>query len=184
MREPVEVLEFPDGVSVQIFQDDQCESPRENDNLGTMVCDLPRYSLGDKHSFSVEQIKAMVKRKDVVSLPIFAYIHGGITIKTTPFSCPWDSGQAGYIFITKEKIRQEYGWKLVTKKRREKILSYLQSEVDEYDRFLCGDCCGYKVFKNGEETDDSCWGFIGLEYLKEELKSQYGISERGIEVLD
>lgn len=40
------------GYTVRIRHDDDPESPREWDNLGTMVCHHRRYDLGDKHSHS------------------------------------------------------------------------------------------------------------------------------------
>ena len=35
-------------------------------------------------------------------LPLYAYEHGMITVSTGPFSCPWDSGQVGFVVSTKE----------------------------------------------------------------------------------
>ena len=35
-------------------------------------------------------------------LPLYAYEHGMITVSTGRFSCPWDSGQVGFVVSTKE----------------------------------------------------------------------------------
>ena len=37
----------------------------------------------------------------VFTRPIYAYIHGDITLSAKPFSCPWDSGQIGFQVITR-----------------------------------------------------------------------------------
>jgi len=59
--------------------------------------------------------------KTHIILPLYLYDHSGITMNTTGFSCGWDSGQVGYIVMSYEKIRKEYNWKNITKKRRTQI---------------------------------------------------------------
>ena len=106
-----------------------------------------------------------------VCLPLYLYDHSGISMSTGQFSCPWDSGQVGFIFISKEKALKEYGGKRVTKKLREKVKTYLQGEVETYDSYLTGECYGYQIFdKNGEEID-ACWGYLGdIKYCIESAK--------------
>lgn len=169
---------------IEIKQDMSPESPREWDNLGKMICFHNRYSLGDKHDYNSddysgwdEQLKVISKNEDVcVILPIFMYEHSGITIKTTPFGCPYDSGQVGWIFISKKKVRKEYSVKRINKKLKERITEYLIGEVKTYDQYLTGDIYGYEISKitkcdlGHEHTEelDSCWGFFGeSECMKE-----------------
>jgi len=170
---------------IEIKQDLSPSNPREDfDNLGTMICFHNRYSLGDKHDYNSndysgwdEQLKVISKNEDVcVILPVFMYEHSGITIKTTPFGCPYDSGQVGWIFISKEKVRKEYSVKRINKKLKERITEYLIGEVKIYDQYLTGDIYGYEISKitkcdlGHEHTEelDSCWGFFGeSECMKE-----------------
>jgi hypothetical protein len=155
---------------VKIYQDDMAESPREWDNLGTMVCFHRRYNLGDKHTMTVEEAKAFVNRKDVISLPLYLYDHSGITMNTTGFSCPWDSGQVGFIYVTREKVRKEYGKKAISPKLLARVLGYLKAEVEVYDSYLTGDVYGFKTFdKAGNELDNSCWGFFGHDFKENGL---------------
>ena len=115
-----------------------------------------------------------------ISLPMYLYDHSGITMSCAAFSCPWDSGQVGIIYVSKERLRQEYSSKLITPKIREKALSVLRAEVEEYDRYLTGDCWGYEIYEMDDDPDmiaagykddgycvDSCWGFLGYEYAEE-----------------
>ena len=45
------------------------------------------------------------------SLPLYLYDHGGITMSTNPFSCPWDDGgQVGWIYASKQKFIDETGY--------------------------------------------------------------------------
>ena len=166
----VETIEHKNH-KIKIYHDDNAESPREWDNLGTMVSFHRRYTLGDKHNFHAPQeVIDYVKKTGAVCLPIYAYEHGGITINTTGFSCPWDSGQVGFIFIEREKILKEYGKKRLTKKFIEKIKEYLNGEVKTLDQYLQGDIYGYEIYDSQENCVDSCWGFYGVDNCIEEAK--------------
>jgi hypothetical protein len=164
------------GYTINIVRDEYPESPREWDNLGTMICFHREYDLGDEHDLDIEEAQKLLNGKDVISLPIYIYEHSGITINTTGFSCPWDSWQLGFIYVTKEKIRQEYGWKKITKERYNKILEYLDGEVKTYDQYLTGDVYGFQIEKpctscgSGEQVD-SCYGYYGEEDCLNEAKS-------------
>jgi hypothetical protein len=156
---------------IKIYQDESPYSPREDDNLGTMICFHRRYNLGDKHNFSVEEAQDMTKGKDIISLPLYLYDHSGITMNTTGFSCRWDSGCVGFIYVTKEQVRKEYDVKKITKDIIEKVKKVLEAEVKVYDQYLTGDVYGYQVFEvskcelghEHEEEVSSCWGYYGEE---------------------
>lgn len=165
---------------IVVEQDENVESPRTSmDNLGTMVCFHRRYNLGDKHDYEFRKygswsgLKKDIIRKEKVGviLPLFLYDHSGITMNTTAFSCPWDSGQVGFIFVSKEKMLKEYGGKRVGKKLREKVTTYLKGEVSTYDQYLTGDVYGYRITDTETEKEvDSCWGYYGEEYCMKEAE--------------
>lgn len=158
---------------VKVVQDTSPSDPRDDDNLGTMVCFHGRYSLGDKHDYDHKDypgwsaMKAAIIRNEKVGviLPLFLYEHSGITMNTTGFSCPWDSGQVGFIFISKKKMLEEYGGKICTKELKERVAKYLVSEIETYDKYLTGDVYGFEVWKLGKKSGkekkmiDSCWGY-------------------------
>lgn len=185
---------------IRTYPDNSPESPREWCNLGTMVCFHKRYYLGDKHDYNSndynswdEMEKDIIKRENVgVILPLYLYDHSGITMNTTGFSCRWDSGQVGFIFISKQKMLSEYGGKIVTQKLKERVKGYLEGEVETYDQYLTGDIYGYKVFKvetcdtgcEHEEELDSCWGYYGEEDCISEGESivKYHMSQEEVVV--
>lgn len=158
---------------VRIYHDETPESPREWDNLGTMVCWHRRYNLGDvqlkdEYNGDIQLLRETLEGKDVaLYLPLFLYDHSGITMSTGSFGDPWDSGQVGYIYVTRETMRKEYG-KRITAKRLERAELVLRGEVETYDQFLTGQVYGYEVKGPDGELADSCWGFYGLEYTIEE----------------
>lgn len=193
----------------KILNDDNPINPRDWDNLGTMVCFHRRYSLGDyihgrclsesrvgkgENTFSATEPDDFLdwlkeNRAEVaIILPIFMYEHSGITISTGreyPFNDRWDSGQVGFIFVTKEQVRAEYSCKRISKKTLETATKVLEGEVKEYDQYLTGDVYGYQLYKITEpdfdadsddpedfgEEVDSCWGYYGADCCKQEVTS-------------
>lgn len=174
-----------------VLDNDINESSRDWDNLGTMTCFHSSYNLGDEHNFDnqeqmffslaenyedteilekmeIEQIQEIVE-KNYVMLPLYLYDHSGITMSTGPFSCHWDSGQVGYIYISHADIIKEYGKPMAFNT----IEGYLKQEIKTYDQFLTGNVYGivketYNVDK--EQIDcDSCWMFYGFEDAKQAL---------------
>lgn len=160
---------------LEIHYDECNESPREWDNLGTMACFHSRYSLGDDHKYDMEYITRLENNPKYISLPLYIYDHGGVTMNTTGYSCPWDSGKVGIIFVSKEQVRKEYGWKRITKAREKTIEGYLAGEVSTYDEYLIGNVYGFISYKDGEEVD-SCWGFYGDEHEKSGLLENAGVN--------
>jgi len=162
------------GIKLEIYYDTDPESPREWDNLGTMICFHKRRNLGDKdHGYresgfsSWENLAAEIRKteKPAVILPLYLYDHSGITIRTGPFSSPWDSGQVGFIFISREKAKKEFGIKRFTKKSLDMLEKGLVQEVQVYDMYLTGEVFGYVIDRDGEH-ESSCWGYFGLDDVK------------------
>lgn len=232
-----------DKAVLRIYYDETPEDPRNQDNLGTMICWHRRYYLGDEHRFTnsrdlmeylveetynEEDLSDLIKNKIIynkdssysiagesynnlddllydidrypfnflsdeevfnlankktIILPLYLYDHSGITISTSPFGCPWDSGQVGWIYITYPEIEEEYGE--ITGKAIEKAEQVLKNEVKIYDMYLMGDVYGYMLEEKKEcnscghidyKLVDSCWGFYGDEfssYLKEYIPEKY-----------
>jgi uncharacterized protein (DUF2249 family) len=159
------------GYTMEIFVDHFPSNPRtEWDNAGTMVCFHRKYRLGDKHDYNSKDFdswaglkKQIIKDHDPAAiLPIYMYDHSGVTISTTPFDCPWDSGLVGYIYISKEKARDEFEFKRLTAKVKQQIAEYLVSEVKTYDQYLRGDVYGFQILE-GDEVIESVAGFYGKE---------------------
>jgi hypothetical protein len=153
------------GFSINIIQDENPINPREEfDNFGTMICFHRRYILGDKHSYyNSETVLSEIVSEvgPIISLPVYMYDHSGITIKTSPFSCPWDSGQIGYIYISKAQARKEFNVKHLSKKIIQKCIDNLKSEVSTYNDYLTGNVYGFSVKDKNNNELDSCYGFFG-----------------------
>lgn len=167
----------------EIVQDcDSCNPRTEWDNAGKLVCwgrevtgdENPRVSpcewlrefaasLVDAENPDLINVDAILAKHCVI-LPVYAYIHGGIVLNTGGFSCPWDSGQVGWIYATMDTVRKEWSGD------REACERCLRAEIEEYSQYLAGDVWGYRVF-DGDCEIDSCWGFYGYDYCESEAKA-------------
>ena len=148
------------GLTIEIATDEDAPDPRkECDHLGEMRCIHGKYKLGDQHDMDSDELIWCTQRPDVLALPLYLYDHSGITMSTAPFSCPWDSGQVGYILVTHENIKAEWG--AVSPEILDKARACLEAEVVEYDHYLTGNVYGYMVKSAAGEILDSCWGYYG-----------------------
>jgi len=178
-----DTYKLTEGKTLTIETDDFCGSPRvEWDNLCKMIF-IGKYShLGDKHNFHENHDSFEVHQKHIEKqlgvafiTPVYAYVHDNMTISTTPFSCPWDSGKLGWVVMTKQTLRENYGVKRVTKKLIEQAMVHVNAEIKELNSYIQGEVYWFKIEdKNGNEVD-SCGGFYGnieengiLEHLSED----------------
>lgn len=194
--EAIETIQHA-NCTIRIIPDTDPESPRSWDNLGTMVCWHRRYDLGDKRDYprdtpaeALRRLAADAVNSDAVRddetvgddhinrilekhyliLPLYLYDHGGLTISTRSFSCPWDSGQVGFIYASIARLREEYG-NLDRADLIERGTSCLQSEVAAYDQYLRGEVYGYVVSLDADpDITDSCWGYYGMDDVRAEAK--------------
>jgi hypothetical protein len=166
------------GFNINIVADNDTESPREWDNLGTMVCFHRNYNLGDKTSYSESdfdswgELKAqLVKDGARIILPLGLYDHSGITMYIGNNHDRWDGGQVGFIYVTAENIRKEYSVKKITKKILAQAEELLRGEVKTYDKYLTGDVVGFQVEDTDENMIDSCYGYYDKDDAIAEAKS-------------
>ena len=177
------------GFTIKLINDSNTESPREWDNLGVIAYSHRDYTLGDKNlrdyydldNFnSWEEIKAqLVKDENIaVILPLYLYDHSGLFLKIGSWygllpqgHAEFDSGQVGFVYVTKEAIRKEYGVKRITRKTLEKAEKVIRSEAETFAKYISGDVRGFVVEDADGEHLDSCWGYYEDEDAISEAKS-------------
>lgn len=158
-------------------------SPQPYD--GDTVCQIAylkrsSYTLGTEavSKERMDEIAEGIKDGSLVGLPIYAYVHGGATIRAgEPFSCQWDSGMSGFAYCTKDVAITECG-------SVEKALGVIRGEVEIFDAYLTGDVFGYVLEDEDGDTLESCWGYYGSdehEYMWSELDSQAAYHIKKIE---
>ena len=158
------------GTRVVKSYDKFAENPRNWDNLTTMICHHNRYALGDVEESrqfngftSLKELKqALVEHYGEMAYiePLSLYDHSMQTLAIGEPTDAWDSGYVGFIFVTKERAKKEYGVKRITKSILERIKKSAQAEVEEYNKIcLWGevyDLLLEKVFTNVDDITDTC----------------------------
>ncbi len=183
--ETYETIEYHD-YTIKIIPDSDPMDPRkEFDNLGTLVCFHGRYDLGDKTDYRKENYSSwnelqtdIVKRENPVFIaPVYLYDHSGLRIKIGSFNgllpqghAEFDSGQIGFIFLSREKAKKEYG--RLTPKIKKIIAQNLQGEIKTYDDYLSGNVWGFQVIDPQENDIDSSFGYYGFNHEKSGLMDQ------------
>lgn len=139
---------------VEIYLDPDPQNPRDWDNLGTLAI----RQMGDE--------EPTTPPPNSIWLPVYRYEHSCTLFNTTGFHCPWDSGQTGYIYVTKQQVREEYGVQRISPNLRSRIEHVLKSEVETFSKWANGEVYGFI----NTETDDSCWGFYSIEEALDEAR--------------
>jgi hypothetical protein len=181
MDDAINTIEYK-GYTIGIYPD-QCNGPREWDNLCEFHCWHRRMNLGDEN-YNPDTVDGERKLKDVLKqakknndiiLPLYIYQHSGVALSldntTYPFNDQWDAGQVGYIIIRRKEALKEWGYKIMSPKFRQKLIKQAHGEVQTYNQFLCGDVYGYQITNKDGEDVESCWGYYGQESAETEAKS-------------
>ena len=160
------------GYTLRILTDDHPESPADWVTLGRIAYTSDRYTLGTEHVSQerAQEILDGIEDGSLFGLPVYAYVHGGATISTRPFSCPWDSGQSGFVYCRASDA--EDWWDADPDPDfRQNALRVLRRQVETFDQYLRGDVYGYTITDKNGDVVDSCWGFYGIECAEEEALS-------------
>ena len=144
-------------------------------DLAEHIMDLLEYGeeyrnrMYDKYGDTKELFDVLLERlnkKGFVALPVYAYIHSGVTVATTPFGCRWDSGLSGFIYTKRANYIKEFGVKKNIK--NSVIEKHLIGDLKTFDTYLRGEVYSFLI-EDAEtgEILDSCGGFYGSDYAKD-----------------
>jgi len=175
---------------IKTFNDADPQNPREDTTLGKMATYHREYILSDKeYSCSEEMIqdilsdagveteKAAIQAQKMINdifsiykqlkdlkeialiFPLYLLDHSGLSMATHRQS-QWDSSYIGFLYITKERICEEYNVKRISKKLLNKVSDILVNEVVMFDKYLTGAVHGYKITNKNDEFVDSCFNYF------------------------
>ena len=197
----IEVLKarLPNGNKVQaeLVYDPDADNPRDCDNLGTILISpdkshwianrdvavdtsIPFGNSPYEHWDNLRREQLKLKKSAIaIAYPITKYQHGEIFLQLG-YKSGWDYGVVGFVYITKETLREEYGVDRITKSVIARAESCLQSELNMLTAWLNGECYGWQIKEyaltddglDWEEVDtlDNCWGYSDKEQALGDMK--------------
>ena len=164
----VDTLEFAQGLRASIYHDPDVEGPNSCDDALRIVILHGRYlDPSDGACGSDPGEVAAWERKNEAqwfSIPLFLYDHSGTVYRvghSNPFHCPWDSGRVGIIALK----RSEWG---SGTESDDKLTEYAAAIAAEYTSWANGECYGYVLSDAAGHEIESCWGFIGMDTVREQ----------------
>ncbi len=192
---------LPNGNKAQaeLVYDQHATNPREGGSLGTILI-APRKAhwvaanpdvavdtsirFGDSpygHWDNLRREQLNLKKSDIaIAYPITAHTIGGEISLSLGYKSGWGYDVVGFIYITKETLRKEYGVKRITSITQQRAKNCLQDELDMLTAWLNGDCYGWQI-KEYTLTDDGldwkevgilddCWGYFDKEHAIDDMK--------------
>jgi hypothetical protein len=182
---PYETIEYK-SYKIEVHQDQDPLSPADWDQAGTIYTKHNRYfAIGeDLNKVDGQEVADDITSNGGELLPVFAYVHGGVALSAGPFGCMWDSGQCGFIAMTKDKIISEYGDD--SEQSRERARKLMKAEIESWDDYFRGNVWGFILKDPAGEEIESCWGFYGeIKDMVAEVKSMVDAEEgRRLPLLD
>lgn len=149
-----------------------------DDVVDTSIC-LGKNPYEHWENLRREQLK-LRKSEIAIAYPITKYEHGEISLQLGYKQGGWDYNVSGFVYVTKETLRKEYGVKRITKSIIECAKNHIQDELDTLTRWLNGDCYGWQIKEyaldddglDWEEVDtlDACWGYLDPDYALAAMK--------------
>ncbi len=177
----IETINY-NGHEINVYYDEDSESPRTWDNLSMIYSNSRRYN-PDKldiddlmNEIGISEFPgfdALLQRMehDYIAYRVCIVDHSYVALSLNrPVLNPYmgfDSGTFGIIAVSKDAVRCEYKVKRITKKIREKVESIFEGELNALEKYMNGEVYGYMI----DDGMDSCWGFYSMDDAIEEAKS-------------
>jgi len=146
------------GLTVAIHQDTDPTSPEENQDENAFLVTTKNRYFEVRPDWCQTPDNAEQLAETHYLYPVLAYIHSGVALSLSAigqFSDPWDAGRIGTLAITKDASEIPFPQE------------YAEGMIEEWNQYLSGDVWGYTITRKGEQID-SCWGFFGIDYAREE----------------
>jgi hypothetical protein len=165
---------------IEIVPDEHATNPREDmDGMWTFALSHKRYDLPNESGLDFDDYDGWTEFRQAIMAPgniamireVHGYDHSGLAFGLTPFTCPFDSGQLGFAYITNEELVKEYGPD--TPETRAKAVSYLENELELYQTWSNGGVLAVDIYEDGEVVESCCC-----------LYSQEAAEEAGQELLE
>ncbi len=142
---------LPEEVSIRY----RSEKPYGENGKGFLNRVMVDIRVGD----SLKAVQAWESRTRKTEMPEV------VTLYPRGYKSFWHAAQAALRFFGVKPDSAEVQMRLHHEATR-----MVEGIVEEYNKWLCGDCWGVCVEVIGTEKEETCWGFVGEEYAREELQ--------------
>lgn len=176
----IETINFDHGVYAEIIHDEDCQDPRGDDGVKIVILHRRFINPSPDVGKDSDEVLAWMKenKREWFFANLYMYEHGSVALRagmSNPFHDPWDSGQVGIIALKKSEWGRGKG------ERNAKRLEWTKNVAQEYGQWMNGECYGYILRNEDGEDLDSCWGFVGYEFVEEAAReaAEYHVKEEG-----
>lgn len=159
------------GLTLTIEQDNDPSNPIENSVLWKLLCWHHRYTFGHEHHYTQPSEFEEEWKGKAITMPLYLYDHSGFSLSIKQFNDPWDSMRLGYAYTTKEKLRQFFHVKRVTKKVIAQAVAVLELKIREYEDYLNGYVYSFTLVDQQGNFVDQCGNFFGVDFSENGLLS-------------
>ena len=168
------------GNEISIVGSDFAENPRqEGDNATVIVAFHKRYTFANEANLRTEDFDGWADMQQhiesecdaVIVKPLYLYDHSGLAMSTSSFGCRWDSGQVGFIYMTKATADKEFGGDMT------RATAALDAEAKLYCQYVSGDVHDVLAYDEDGNLVESCVGIYGYDEAKahaDSLVADYG----------
>ena len=155
-------------LTMRLEQDQDAQSPQEDSDLGLFIIanhrDFNVPAPGNERVDSDPDVEKSPFTETHWIFPLEAYIHSGVVLafgREGNFpDRQWDVSQVGWVFAAKNE------WRLSASARKAAA-----NYIETWNQYLSSDVWGYVIEDEDGNTVESCWGFYGAKYAKEEGES-------------
>lgn len=177
MNETIETISCAGGHMLETSYDEGMESPRTWYHHGTIYSNHRDYN-PDGHSIEevVDDEGELTIADTHYMLPIYAYIHSGISLSTSrgkyPFNDRWDSGLFGIIAVEKSEAAKAF-----PEDTEARAMKALEGEVKLLNAWYNGHCYGYVLYDRYGDVADSCSGYLGDDAYDDMVEEAKAVAE-------
>ena len=157
------------GATISIEQDEFEENPRDW-QLGTIISMKDVANQVSREAFQDirEKVNKGVSPKTAIKhwypdvafiLPLYTYEHGAITfaLHTNFPDFRWDGGWTGFIFVTRQELRNWFSRERLSASLVQKITDQLANDLEYFSDWVNGWIYAFMVEDSGIEDLDGVW---------------------------
>lgn len=163
-------INLKSGRRIVVDYDEGAENPRREFGAETRLLIVPNRDFEGDETKDWTEIKAESKAAKAAGAHVFvvyAYVHSGVALSLSPFSCAWDSGAAGVIIVPAD-VPEEHA------------RQFAEGEIEMLNHYFAGCVYWVRVESPGGfygVTDDCIGGIYADSEAKEAITDYLDLTD-------